>query len=121
MNWTEALRLIRDRIQAGETRILKCDGVARRLVTAHRDSKISMRTGVQTAQQKAITYEMLEFALGRIQSTGRFTSDDFRDRFGREYKAAPCRYSMTGGVLVEIGVARLVPGDGDSCIYLRAS
>lgn len=40
-------------------------------------------------------------------------------RFPDEYKDAPCRYSMTGGVLVEVGIAELVPGDSCACVLKR--
>jgi hypothetical protein len=77
-----------------------------------------MRTGKR--QSKAITYEMIEYAFDVLQRTGRFDSRDFRSRFAAEYAAAPCRYSMTGGVLVEVGVATIVPGEGDEeCHYLK--
>ena len=98
--------------------ILKCDGIGSRPVTSNDSAAISMRTGVKTAQTKAISYEMLEYALAVLNQTGRFTSADFRRQFGNEYTAAPCRFSMTGGVLVAIGSATLVPGKREgNCTY----
>jgi hypothetical protein len=38
-------------------------------------------------------------------------------KFAAEYVAAPCRYSMIGGVLVEIGIATLIPSRGDEGYY----
>jgi len=73
---------------------------------------------VKTAQTKTISYKMLEYAMAVLNRTGRFTSASFRERFRTEYAAAPCRFSMTGGVLVEIGAATLVPGHREgSCGY----
>ena len=114
--WAIAQQRIRSYIVPRHATILKCDGVERRLVTNNTANKISMRTGDEINQTKAITYEMLHAAFDTLQSTGRFTSADFQRRFPREYKAAPCRYSMTGGVLVEVGIAELIPGD--SCDYV---
>ena len=54
--------------------ILKCDGIGSRPVTSNDSAAISMRTGVKTAQTKAISYEMLEYALAVLNQTGRFTS-----------------------------------------------
>lgn len=98
--------------------ILKCDGVGNRQIMNNDSEAISIRTGVKTTQTKAISYEMLEYAFEVLNQTGRFTSADFRRRFGQEYAAAPCRFSMTGGVLVEIGAARLVLGKREGgCAY----
>lgn len=80
-----------------------------------------MQTGAQTGQAKAITYEMLELAVNALNRKGRFTAADFKERFAAEYRAAPCRYSMTGGVLVAVGVAVLVAGRREgTCEYESA-
>ena len=79
-----------------------------------------MRTEVATRNTKAITYEMLRHGLELLQKTGRFDSKGFRIKFDDEYVAAPCRFSMTGGVLVEIGVATLSTGKGEEgCWYSK--
>ncbi len=118
MTWPVAQRRIATTIQPGSCAILKCDGAGRRPVTASDSKTISMRTGVKTTQTKTISYEMLEYAMTVLNRTGRFTSANFRERFGREYADAPCRFSMTGGILVEIGAATLVPGSREgSCSY----
>jgi len=79
-----------------------------------------MRTGATTKHTKAITYRMLRHAFDVLQTNGRFDSGDFRLKFDAEYKSAPCRYSMTGGVLVEIEAATLVPGHGEEgCYYVK--
>lgn len=120
MNWSEAEKKIQARVIAGSTSVLKCDGVERRPVTSNNGKKIGMRTGAMTQNTKAITYEMLRYAFEVLQTKGKYDCRDFGSRFGVEYRAAPCRYSMTGGVLVEIGVATLVLGEGEEgCHYLR--
>jgi hypothetical protein len=109
MKWSEAEARIRVQIIAGSTAILKCDGIGRRPVTSNTAVTIGMRTGVATQQTKAITYCMLRHAFEVLQTKGRFDSVDFRLEFEKEYIAGPCRYSMTGGILVEIEAATLRP------------
>lgn len=122
MKWSQVEQRIRTQVIAGTTSVLKCDGVERRAVTSNSGQKIGMRTGAATKHTKAITYEMLQYGFEVLQAQGRFDSGDFRARFGAKYRAAPCRYSMTGGVLVEIGAAILVPGDAEEgCHYLKAA
>src|SRR2546426_6672518 len=121
MSWTDAEKRIRTRIVPGGSGIMKCDGVTRRAVISNVGEKISMRTGVGTKNTKAITYSMLRHAFDILESTGRFDSADFRTRFDAEYRAAPCRYSMTGGILVEIGLATIRPGPGTGeCCYVAS-
>lgn len=92
------------------------------MVTSNSGQTIGMRTGVATRHTKTISYEMLRHAFDTLQAQGRFDSTDFRARFGAEYRSAPCRYSMTGGVLVEVGVAVLVPADAEEgCHYLKSA
>ncbi len=121
MRWSQVEQRIKTHVVVGSTAVLKCDGVERRMVTSNNGQRIGMRTGVATRHTKAISYEMLRHAFDALQAQGKFDSADFRARFGAEYRSAPCRYSMTGGVLVEVGVAILVPGDGEEgCHYLKA-
>ena len=119
MKWPEAEARIRVQIIAGSTAILKCDGVRRRPVTSNTAVSIGMQTGVTTKQTKTITYRMLRHAFEVLQTKGRFDSGDFRLKFENEYIAAPCRYSMTGGILVEIEAATLVRGLSEGCYYLK--
>lgn len=122
MRWPQVEQRIKAQVVVGSTGILKCDGIERRLVTSNNGQRIGMRTGVATRHTKAISYEMLRHAFDTLQARGRFDSADFRARFGAEYRAAPCRYSMTGGVLVEVGAAILVPAeDEEGCHYLKAA
>jgi hypothetical protein len=117
MEWQELERLVQVEIRPVISAILKCNGVERRVVTSNNGEKVGMRTGVQSATSKAITYKMIHFAFNTMRAKGRFQSSDFREEFGAEYDAAPCRYSMTGGVLVEVGMARLVPSANESSCY----
>ena len=79
-----------------------------------------VETGVHIAQTKAITYDMIKNAYETLIGRGRFDSSDFREKYQNEYEAGPCRYSMVGGVLVELGVARLMSaGSNRSCYYLK--
>lgn len=119
MKWSEAESRIRVQIVAGRTDILKCDCVRRRPVTSHTAQAIGMRTGATTKQTKWITYDMLRHAFEVLQTKGRFDSADFRLKFDDQYRAAPCRYSMTAGILVEIGAATLSRGIGEGCYYLK--
>ena len=120
MQWSQVEKRIRSLIVPGSKGVLKCDGTERRLITSNTSKKIGMRTGVKTRNTKAITYEMLEYAFNLLQTKTRFDSSDFRSRFADEYENAPCRYSMTGGVLVEVGVAKIMPSEVDGgCYYLK--
>jgi hypothetical protein len=76
-----------------------------------------MRTGVETDSKKSISYEMIRYAFETLLKKGGFYSQDFRDRFGQEYGNATCRYSMTGGVLVELGIAQRIPITRNRCYY----
>lgn len=115
--WLDVQRQIEAVVQPG-CLIPKCDGIGRRAVISNRLGVISIRTGVTTNQTKTISYQMLEHALATLNRAGRFTSVDFRGMFEREYAAAPCRYSVTGGILVEVGVAVLVTGNREgTCVY----
>ena len=120
MDWSQVERKIRADIIPGTTGVLKCDGIERRTVTSNAGAGIGMRTGVRTGQTKAIKYPMLRLAFESLDLRGRFDLDDFKSRFASEYSAAPCRYSMTGGVLIEIGLAKLVRSSrGEECHYLK--
>jgi len=111
---------LKSRIIPKRTRIMKCDGTGGRLVVSNDGVKIRMETGVQTAQTKAITYDMIRNAYETLVGKGIFDSSDFRKKYQREYEASPSRYSMVGGVLVELGVARLMSARRNrSCYYLK--
>ena len=76
-----------------------------------------MQTGVKT--RHIITYEMIRYAFEKLAKKEAFDSDYFCVRFEKEYRDATCRYSMTGGVLVEMGVAQRYPKGRNSCYYTK--
>jgi len=117
MNWQQLEQRIKNEIEPGRTAILKSNGDERRIVTSNDGRTIRMRTGVETDSDKAISYEMIKSAFETLIEKGKFDSVDFRAQFSKEYRNAPCRYSMTGGVLVELGVAQRVPFDKKRCTY----
>lgn len=119
MNWQELEQRIRTEIQPGHRGILKCKGDKRRSIISNDGHKIAMRTGVTTNTVHTISYEMIRYAFEKLSKNGTFDSAYFRARFGREYQTATCRYSMVGGVLVEMGIAQrhLI---GNSCYYTKS-
>jgi hypothetical protein len=119
MNWQDLEQRIRTEIQPGHRGILKCKGDKRRPIISNDGHKIAMRTGVETNTAHTISYKMIQYAFERLSKNGALNSADFRARFGREYKNATCRYSMVGGVLVEMGVAQRHP-IGNSCYYTKS-
>jgi hypothetical protein len=118
MQWSGVEQRIRKQIIPGSRGILKCSGMERRSITSNTGEKIGMRTGVRTRATKAITYDMLEYAFGVLQRQGEFTCKDFRSKFPTEYANGPCRYSMTGGALVEVEVAKRDDRNGE-CYYRK--
>ncbi|HLB47078.1 MAG TPA: hypothetical protein VJL59_08620 [Anaerolineales bacterium] len=117
MTWKELEKRIQREIRPRKSAILKADGKERRIVTSNKGGKIGMRTGKETNNTKAVTYEMIRFAFDTVSREGRFDSDDFRNGFRDKYNAAPCRFSMTGGVLVELGIADLIPSEDETTCY----
>ena len=106
----ELRRQILSDIQPGVTEILKSDGQTRRPVTSNTGQRITMRVGVRTKAVKTITLDMVWFAYQTLKARGRFDSRDIRARFPKAYRNGPCIYSMTGGLLVELGLADLRTG-----------
>jgi len=116
MTWQTVERRIKNTIVPPNISILKCNGKDRRRVVSNNGNNISMKTGVKTAQTKAITYSMIKYAYNTLISKKCFDSNNFRYKFQSEYDAGPCRYSMVGGILVELGIARQI-AKGQSCYY----
>ena len=116
MTWQSIEHRIKNKIVPPNTSILKSAGNSRRRVVSNDGKIIAMETGVKTSQTKTITYSMIEFAYNILLQKRDFDSTDFRSRFQSEYDNAPCIYSMVGGILVELGVARRMP-KGHSCYY----
>jgi hypothetical protein len=103
--WQELKKRIQTEIRPGKTCIPYRKGC--RLVTSNDGLAISMRTGENDT--KAIPYEMVKWAFDTLSNKKSFDSQDFCARFGSAYyKRAPCRFSMTGGVLVDLGLANMV-------------
>ena len=122
MNWEELKQRIRVEIRPRHSAILKSNGNECRVVTLDNGRKIGMRTGVKTDQSKAVTSEKREYADETLFRTGRFDSANFRARFKDAYAAGPCRFSMTGGLLVELGIAEIVPSeDQTACSYVKGA
>lgn len=117
MNWEDAKRIIFNEIQPGHRGILKCRGNERRPIISNDGHKIVMRTGIRTSNTHSITYSMIRNAFETLIKSGIFSSADFRKDFRKELEIATCRYSMTGGVLVELGIAKKIP-KGNSCSYV---
>jgi len=116
MTWQSIEHRIKNKIVPPNTSILKSAGNSRRRVVSNDGKIIAMETGVKTSQTKTITYSMIEFAYNILLQKRDFDSTDFRSRFQSEYDNAPCIYSMVGGILIELGIARRMP-KGHSCYY----
>lgn len=121
MTWPEAERLIREKVIPGHAAILKCEGSERRPVTANEAGEIRIDCGRAARQIKTITYSMIRHAFEELQLRGGFDSPAFRKKFLKEYKEGTCRYSMTGGVLVEVGLATRVPGPRKGSCHYKAT
>jgi hypothetical protein len=74
-----------------------------------------MRTGVQTRAEKYTTKEMIRYAYNTMDSGEPFTAAGLKSNFPREYSQGGCVFSMTGGILELLGVAKYVRGRG----YIR--
>lgn len=117
MTWQQLENRIRSEIQPNHKGILKCRGDERRPVVSNDGKEITMRTGVKTNSSKSITYEMIKFAFEKIESGEDFDSSYYQKHYPNEYINGPCRYSMVGGILVEMEEAERIPVGRNSCIY----
>jgi len=104
MNWDEISKRIDNEITVG-TKIPKTIGGSRP-VTRIVGDRIYMRTGVETNAEKYITKEMIRFAYENLDRG--FDSRMLRQRFPREFSQGSCVFSMTGGVLERLGLAKRV-------------
>lgn len=116
MKWKELKEQIRTELTPNHRGILKCKCDERRPILSNDGHKIVMNTGINTVTRQNITYEMIRYAFEKLAKKEVFNSAYFRKRFDKEHKNAPCCYSMTGGVLVEMGVANRHP-TGKGCFY----
>jgi hypothetical protein len=110
MSWEEISQEIDRKIKIG-IEVPKTDGRTRS-VTKKVGSRIYMQTGVKTKAEKYITKEMLRYAYDTIKSGEPFTATGLKSNFPKEYSQGDCVFSMTGGILELLGVARYVRGRG---------
>ena len=110
ISWEEISRRVDDEIKMG-TKVPKIDGKTR-VVTKKVNSKIYMRTGVQTTYEKYTTKEILRYSFEAIQAGEAFNSRGLRLKFPQEYSQGSCVFSMTGGILELLGIAKYVRGKG---------
>jgi hypothetical protein len=116
MTWNQLQQRIQSQIKPDHRGILKCRGNERRAIVSNNGQKIVMIKGKITRQSASISYEMIRYAFAIIIKSKKFDSKDFRAKFPKKYASADCRYSMTGGVLVEMGVGIRVKS-GNGCYY----
>jgi hypothetical protein len=121
MNWQQLEKKIQAEIQPGHQGILKCRGDARRKIISNRNGKIAIKTGVKTDATKSVTFEMIKFAYEKILSDETFDSSYFQTKYSKEYSNGQCRYSIVGGILVELGEAERIPFGANSCYYRKKS
>lgn len=114
MDWEQLRNSIYSEIQPGHRGLLKCQGEKRRAIISNDGNKISIQTGKYS---KTITYEMIQYAFNKIEIDGEFDSKYFRKKYTKEYDIASCRYSMVGGVLVELDLVERISNGKNSCIY----
>ncbi|MBM3150789.1 MAG: hypothetical protein FJZ96_01065 [Chloroflexi bacterium] len=119
MTWQQLEKRIRSEIQPGHRGILKCRGNDRRSIIANNGNEISIRTGVKTDNAKSVTYEMIKYAYDIITCGKIFDSTYYQNRYSKEYRDGQCRYSIVGGILVEMGEAERIPSGTNSCLYRK--
>jgi hypothetical protein len=114
MNWEEISKRIDREVTEG-IEVPHTQG-GYRPVTQKVGSKIYMRTGVETDAERYTNKEMIKYAFEKIQSGGRFISDDLKSKFP-EYSQGTCVFSMTGGILQLLGIAKLkkIPKTNKHC------
>jgi hypothetical protein len=121
LNWQQLQERIVREIQPNHQGILKCKGDERRAILSNNGDKIVIRTGVETTATKNISFEMIHFAFDKLMKREDFDSAYYRTRFEKEYKDGQCRYSIVGGILIEMDIAERHPKGKNSCVYrLRA-
>jgi hypothetical protein len=119
MTWQQLEKRILSEIQPSHRGILKCRGNERRPIVSNGGNEIVIRTGVKTNNVKPITYEMIKFAYEKIDSGEDFDSTYYQKRYPKEYHDGPCRYSIIGGILFEMGEAERIPFGTNSCVYRK--
>lgn len=92
--------------------ILKCRGDKRRDIISTDDQGIRIKTGVKSKTTKLIPYDMIKYGFDRLKAGCIFDSPCFHE----EYPGNDCRYSIVGGILVELGLADRIP-----CYYVKGT
>ncbi|MFX1295482.1 MAG: hypothetical protein ACFFD2_11620 [Promethearchaeota archaeon] len=108
MSWKEILSRIKKEIRV-KTKIPHTRG-GFRPVTKIEGSLIYMRTGVNSI--KYTTIEMVRFAFEKIQLKQYFKSSDLKSNFPQKYSQGDCVFSMTGGILQILGLAKYIQRRG---------
>ena len=104
MDWKEISKRIDNEIAIG-TEIPKTTRGSRS-VTRIVGERIYMRTGVETDAEKYVTKEMIRFAYENLERG--FDSHMLKQRFPKEFSQGPCVFSMTGGILEKLGLAKCI-------------
>jgi len=117
-NWEEIGREIDAKIRGG-VKVPKTDE-GFRPVTRIVNDRIYARTGVKTEQDKYTTKDMLRFAYQSLVSEGQFDYNVLERQFPQECKQGTCVYSITGGILEKLGLAKRSKR-GNKTLYLLKS
>jgi hypothetical protein len=104
MSWHEILQRIDREIRVG-TEVPKTKG-GTRPVTKKMNSRIYLRTGIKTQAEKFTTIKMLRYAYNTIRINNVFKAKNLKSKFKDECKQGTCVFSMTGGILVVLKLAR---------------
>jgi len=115
-DWEEVEKDIQN-LDSTHQGILKCRGTQRRRIVSNDGQTIYMRTGVKTDREKFITYEMIKYAYDLLRAGCIFDSTYFCIRYQKKNTNTDCRYSMVGGILVELKLADRHPIFKKSCYY----
>ena len=118
-DWKQVEKRIRE-LDSQHEGILKCQGNDRRKIISNDGKTIRMYVGKNnTKPSKPITYNMIKYAFNRLRAGCVFDAPYFLMCYDQEYRNGPCRYSMVGGVLVELKLADRFPKGGRSCYYTQ--
>src|SRR6266571_6920405 len=116
--WDDVLQRIKKEIVPG-TKIPKTDGTCRQ-VTKVKGERIFMQVGRETSQEKYTTIPMIYFLYQRLMAGERVDGAQLTREFEEEVRQGPCVFSMTGGILVRLGLATCEKADGRH-VYKRQS
>ncbi len=118
-DWKEVEKRIKSKLTPQHRGILTYHGNARRKIVSNDGQIIRMWTGKNNTKPiKPITYQMIKYAFDRLRGGCIFNSPYFRLSYEREYRNGSCRYSMVGGILVELKLATRHRIGKKSCYYV---